>query len=158
MNDISIEPLTPSSQTQTLSTNPATRTSAKKKAHEIARQLRGERPDYAYLKEVFRYLRAELEIEVPKVSHKLPYVPSEVEIKCYYQAVWQAENFSDRVLIKLLLYTGVRVSELCNLHISAVDFEQCQIKITAGKGNKDRLVPFPPAFKEALAMHVHQLK
>lgn len=134
------------------------RTCAKKKAHELARQLRAERPDYAYLKEVFRYLRAELEIEVPKASHKLPYVPSEAEIQRYYQTVWQAENFSDRVLVKLLLYTGVRVSELCNIGLSEVDFEQCQIRITAGKGNKDRVVPFPASFKEALAMHAHQQK
>jgi integrase/recombinase XerD len=138
--------------------NPSKRTSAKKKAHELAQQLRVERPDYAYLKDLFRYLRDELEIEVPKISHKLPYVPSEAEIQCYYQAVWQAENFRDRVLIKLLLYTGVRVGELCNIHLSEVDFEECQVKITSGKGHKDRLVPFPSSFKEALAMHVHQLK
>ncbi|MEI6046896.1 MAG: site-specific integrase [Chloroflexota bacterium] len=137
---------------------PSKRTSAKKKAHELARQLRGERPDYAYLKDLFRYLRAELAIEVPKATHKLPYVPSEAEIQCYYQAVWQAENFRDMVLIKLLLYTGVRVSELCNIHLAEVDIAQCQIKITAGKGHKDRLVPFPVSFKEVLAMHMRQLK
>lgn len=157
MDNISIEPLT------TLlpvagAPNPSGRTSAKKKAHELARQLRGERPDYAYLKDIFRYLRDELEIKVPKTSQKLPYVPSEAEIQRYYQVVWQAENFGDMVLIKVLLYTGVRVSELCNMHLTEVDFEQCQIKISAGKGNKDRLVPFPVFFKEALAMHVRQLK
>jgi integrase/recombinase XerD len=134
------------------------RTSAKKKAHELARHLRGERPDYAYLKELFRYLRTELAIEVPKASYKLPYVPSEAELQCYWQAVWQAENFRDMVLIKLLLYTGVRVSELCNIHLSEVDIVECQIKITSGKGHKDRVVPFPPSFKEALAMHMRQLK
>lgn len=134
------------------------RTSAKKKAHELARQLRPERPDYAYLKDVFQYLRLELEVAVPKATHTLPYVPSESEIQAYYRAVWQAENFGDMVLIKLLLYTGVRVSEVCNIHLGEVDFEQCQIKITAGKGHKDRLVPFPASFKEALAMHVRQLR
>ena len=157
MSNTFIEPIIAVSPSGGLA-HPARRTSAKKKAHELAQQLRGERPDYAYLKDVFRYLRVELEVEIPQASHKLPYVPSEAEIQCYYQTVWQAQNFSDMVLIKLLLYTGVRVSELCNMHLSEVDFEQCQIKITAGKGHKDRLVPFPISFKEALAMHVQQLK
>jgi len=134
------------------------RTSAKKKAHELAKYLREERPDYVYLKDLFRYLRTELAIEIPKASHKLPYVPSEAELQSYWQAVWQAENFSDMVLIKMLLYTGVRVSELCNIHLSEVDIGECQIKVTSGKGHKDRVVPFPPSFKEALAMHMRQLK
>lgn len=32
------------------------RTSARKKAREVAKLLRAERPDYAYLKDVFRHL------------------------------------------------------------------------------------------------------
>lgn len=41
------------------------RVSAKKKARELAKYLRAERPDYAYLKRLFQHLRNELEIEVP---------------------------------------------------------------------------------------------
>jgi hypothetical protein len=36
------------------------RTSTRRKARELAKHLRGEQPDYAYLKDVFRHLRAEL--------------------------------------------------------------------------------------------------
>lgn len=45
------------------------RTSAKKKAKELAKYLRGERPDYAYLKSLFQNLRAELEVEIPKTPN-----------------------------------------------------------------------------------------
>src|SRR5215469_16202946 len=38
---------------------------AKRKSRQLAANLRQERPDYAYLKEVFRQLRAELGITVP---------------------------------------------------------------------------------------------
>jgi integrase/recombinase XerD len=68
--------------------NEIKRTSAKKKAKELAKYLRAERPDYAYLKSVFQYLRNELEVEVSKANKRLPYVPTEEEIKRYYQAVW----------------------------------------------------------------------
>ncbi len=61
------------------------------------------------------------------------------------------------VIIKTLLYTGVRVSELVNIKLEDVDFERYQIRIKAGKGGKDRIVPFPVSFKEVLAMHVMQM-
>lgn len=135
------------------------RTPAKKKAHELAKYLRGEHPDYTYLKSVFRHLRAELEIKVPTTPTKqLPDVPTESEIQRYYEAVWHTRNMQDMVLIKTLLYTGVRVSELINIRIEDVDFARCQIRINKGKGGFDRIVPFPVAFKEVLAMHVDSMQ
>ncbi|MEM8832370.1 MAG: tyrosine-type recombinase/integrase [Cyanobacteria bacterium P01_G01_bin.19] len=133
------------------------RTPAPKKAKQLAKHLRGERPDYNYLKSVFRHLRTELEVEVPKAKKKLPNIPTEEEIKRYYEAVWQARNIQDMVIIKTLLYTGVRVSELVNIKIEDVDFRRCQIRINDGKGGKDRIVPFLVSFKEVLAMHVDQM-
>ncbi len=134
------------------------RTPPKQKARELARHLRGERPDYAYLKQVFRHLRAELEVEIPRAPKRLPHVPSEEEMRRYYQTVWQARNFGDMVLIKTLLYTGVRVSELVNIRLADVDLDRCQIRITEGKGKKDRVVPFPDGFKETLGMHMARLR
>jgi integrase/recombinase XerD len=134
------------------------RTPAKRKARELARYLRGERPDYAYLKSVFRALRQELDITIPRAPKRLPYVPSEEEIRRYYESVWQARRVGDVVLIKTLLYTGVRVSELVRIRLDDVDFDRCQIRINVGKGRKDRVVPFPPSFKETLALHAHRLR
>ncbi len=134
------------------------RTSAQVKAKEIAKLLRGEHPDYNYLKSIFRHLRTELEIEVTHQEKKLPKVPTEEELQKYYQAVWKTRNVQDMVIIKTLLYTGVRVSELINIRIEEVDFERCQIRINSGKGGKDRIVPFPISFKEVLAMHVDKMQ
>jgi integrase/recombinase XerD len=129
-------------------------TPAKRKARQLVRHLRGERPDHAYLKEVFRHLRAELGIEVNRAPKKLPYVPTEDEIRRYYRTVWAARRGSDIVLIKTLLYTGVRVSELIRIRLSDVDLNACRIRIIQGKGGKDRVVPFPASFKETLALHI----
>lgn len=54
-----------------------------------------------------------------------------------------------------MLYTGVRVAELVAIGLADVDLDACRIRITAGKGGKDRMVPFPTSFKEALALHIH---
>lgn len=132
------------------------RTSAKKKAREIARLLRTERPDYAYLKDVFRHLRAELEVEVPGPSRRLPWVPTEEQVRAFYEAVWRTRRTADLVLIKTFLYTGVRVSELVMIRLADVDLDACQIRVNLGKGSKDRVVPFPQGFRETLALHVSQ--
>ena len=134
------------------------RTPAAKKARELAKHLRGEQPDYSYLKEVFRHLRAELGIMVPKAGQKLPYVPTEEEIARYYAVVWDGQNLQDALLIKVLLYTGVRVGELVQIQLADVDLGPCQMRIRAGKGGKDRQVPFPPSFKEALSLHIQALR
>jgi site-specific recombinase XerD len=94
------------------STAAARRTPPKRKARQLARHLRDERPDYAYLKAVFRALRDELGVDMQRQPKTLPYVPSEDEIRRYYTTVRQARRTGDMVLIKTLLYTGVRVAEL----------------------------------------------
>jgi integrase/recombinase XerD len=141
-----------------MSTDVLPRTPPKQKAHQLARHLRGERPDYAYLKEIFRHLRTELEIEIPRPSKRLPHVPSDEEIRHYYETVWQARHTGDMVLIKTLLYTGVRVSEVVNIRLADVDLDRCQIRVNQGKGKKDRVVPFPDSFKETLALHMERLR
>ncbi len=134
------------------------RTPARKKAQQLARHLRGEHPDYDYLKQVFRHLRTELGVEVARAPKSLPHVPSEDEIRRYYEAVWQGRRTGDVVLIKTLLYTGARVSELVHIRLADVDLDRCQIRINQGKGGKDRIVPFPNAFKETLALHMDRLR
>ncbi|NQY74052.1 MAG: tyrosine-type recombinase/integrase [Candidatus Margulisbacteria bacterium] len=129
------------------------RTPAKDKAKAILKYFRHERPDYFYLKNVFKNIRDQLDIGVPKKPKKLPYVPTEEEIKKYYDAVWGSKNFQDMMIIKTLIYTGVRVSEVIRIKLDDVNFKSCQIRIEQGKGKKDRIVPFPSNFKEVLAMH-----
>lgn len=70
-------------------------------------------------------------MQVPIAAKKLPYVPTEEELKRYYDMVWQAKNFQDMMIVKTLLYTGVRVSELINIRLSDVDFHYCQIRLVS---------------------------
>lgn len=135
-----------------------TRTNPQKKAKELAKLLRNERPDYHYLKAVFRHLRTELNVPVVTAAKSLPDIPTEDELKQYYEIVWNSQNTQDLLIIKTLLYTGARVTELVNIKLTDVDFKRCQIRIESGKGSKDRMVPFPESFKEILSMHVKDMK
>jgi integrase/recombinase XerD len=130
------------------------RTPAKRKARELAKHLRGERPDYAYLKEVFRHLRAELEVPVTTTTKKLPFVPTEQQMRAFYTEVWRGGRSGDIVLIRTFMYTGARVAELVRIRITDVDLDNCRIRITDGKGGKDRYVPFPQPFATVLKVHI----
>jgi len=47
------------------------------------------------------------------------------------------------LIVRLLYSTMARVSELCNIKISDIDFERGYIRLR-GKGNKERIVPVDP--------------
>jgi integrase/recombinase XerD len=128
------------------------------KAKQVAKLLRSERPDYFYLKELFRHLRKILNVKVQTKSKKLPHVPSDEEIKKYYDTVWGAQNVKHMIIIKIMLYTGVRVGELVKIKINDVELKECQIRINSGKGNKDRFVPFPTSFRETLVTYIKGIK
>jgi len=134
------------------------RTPPRKLAKKLLKYLRPQRPDYNYLRDLFRHLRKELDVSVIAAPKKLPLIPPEEEIKKYYEAVWQAKNTQHLVMIKTLLYTGIRVGELIKVKISDIDFDKCQIRINRGKGGKDRVVPFPLSFREILSMYVTQIQ
>lgn len=131
----------------------------KEKAKQLIKLLKAEHPDYNYLREIFRQIRKELNIQVnTSTPKKLPQVPTEEEIAKYYESVWKSRNMQHVVMIKTLLYTGVRVTELIHIKLSDIDFDRCQMRINEGKGKKDRIVPYPTAFREILAIHVDNSK
>jgi integrase/recombinase XerD len=134
------------------------RATVKEKAKQITKILRKEHPDYFYLKELFKHLRNELNIKVMKTPKHLPYVPTEEEVTKYYDIVFKSNNMQNVVIIKTLLYTGARVGELVNIKLEDVDLGNYNIRINKGKGAKDRIVPFPQGFKEAIAMHIESMK
>jgi integrase/recombinase XerD len=134
------------------------RTPLKEKAKYFCKHLKKENPDYNYLRELFRQIRKNLNIEKTTVEKKIPYLPTEEEITKYYNTVWQSRNMKHVIIVKTLLYTGVRVSELVNIKISDIDLDICQIKIAQTRGKKDRIVPFPDLFKEILAVYLESIK
>ncbi|HVI41322.1 MAG TPA: tyrosine-type recombinase/integrase, partial [Anaerovoracaceae bacterium] len=55
----------------------------------------------------------------------------------------------DRMIILLLMYTGVRVSELCDIRVKSIDFLTGHLKVH-GKGGKVREVPLKPEVVESI--------
>jgi integrase/recombinase XerD len=81
-------------------------------------------------------------IESPKIGRKLPDTLSEKEIDELINAIdlSKPEGERNRAMLETLYGCGLRVSELINLKISDLFFEEGFIKVT-GKGDKQRFVP-----------------
>ena len=81
-------------------------------------------------------------IETPKIGRKLPDVLSMEEIDSLINAVdlSKPEGQRNKAMLETLYSCGLRVSELVNLKITNLFFEQGFIKVE-GKGDKERLVP-----------------
>lgn len=127
------------------------------KAKQIAKLIRGDHPDYHYIRTLFQLVRNELNVPVLRKVKRLPYVPTEDDLKQFYSTVWNSRNMQNVIIIKTLIYTGVRISEFVRIKISDLDLESCQFRINQGKGKKDRIVPFPSSFKEILAIHANAM-
>ncbi|MFG6686121.1 site-specific tyrosine recombinase XerD [Mariniflexile sp. HNIBRBA6329] len=81
-------------------------------------------------------------IESPKIGRKLPDTLSEGEIDKLINAIdlSKPEGERNRAMLETLYGCGLRVSELINLKISDLFFDEGFIKVT-GKGDKQRFVP-----------------
>ena len=82
----------------------------------------------------------------PKLQKKLPHFLSEEEIeKLLEHAAADNTDFGirNRVMLTLLYVTGMRISELIDLRIHSIQFDDHLISVT-GKGDKQRMVPVSP--------------
>jgi hypothetical protein len=65
-------------------------TPPKQMAQRLARVLRPERPEYAYLTKVFRHTRTLLAVKPAARGKRLPHLLTDRELVAFYEAVWQA--------------------------------------------------------------------
>lgn len=82
-------------------------------------------------------------IKQPKIIKK-PFSQTEIE-----EIRDACTNLRDRAIVEVLLSTGMRCSELCNVNISDIDFSSGEILVT-GKGNKQRICYLNASAKKRL--------
>jgi integrase/recombinase XerC len=128
----------------------------KKKKSSIHRKV-------ACLRTFFRFLCREGILETnpavlvssPRVDRKLP---NHLSIEQMIKFIETPETDSvlgkrDRAILELLYASGVRVSELVNLNLTDIDFNNQTLRVK-GKGRKERMVPFGNHAKAALEAYL----
>lgn len=129
-------------------------------ARSQARLISGLRSFFGYL--VFEDYRKDNPldlIESPKIGRKLPDSLSIQEINDLIGAIdlSKPEGERNRAILETLYGCGLRVSELTNLKLSDLFFDEGYIKVT-GKGDKQRLVPIVPATQKYINLYVKEIR
>lgn len=119
------------------------------------------------IKSFYKYLLIEGKIssdptallESPKIGRKLPYVLSMEEIDQLIDAVdlEKPEGQRNKAMLETLYSCGLRVSELVNLKLTNLFFEQGFVKIE-GKADKERLVPVSSRAVEEINKYMNEYR
>jgi integrase/recombinase XerD len=98
-------------------------------------------------------------LEAPKIGRKLPDTLSIDEIDALIAAVdlSKPEGERNRAILETLYSCGLRVSELVELKISDLFFDEGFVKIT-GKGNKQRFVPIAENTQYYIGIYKSQIR
>jgi integrase/recombinase XerD len=98
-------------------------------------------------------------IESPKTSRKLPDTLSKEEINLIIDTVdlSSAQGERNRAMLETLYGCGLRVSELTNLKLSDLFFEEGFIQVT-GKGNKQRFVPIAEVTMKYITIYIKEIR
>jgi site-specific recombinase XerD len=129
----------------------------KAKSHvvaQIVRIARKERLSYADFVYVCQQARKKLGLRKPRKERKLPQLLPEADLKRFFHVIQDCGVLQHEIMLKLLFFTAVRVSELVGIRVEDVDTQQGKIFINQGKGSKDRYILFPKGFRLVLKSHL----
>jgi integrase/recombinase XerC len=116
------------------------------------------------LKTYFKFLRREnlvdknplLKIQALKPEKKLPEFVSEQKMHFLLDDFIFADSFEgirNKLIIEILYFTGIRLSELTELKDSDIDLNKMQLKVV-GKRNKERIIPFEQNLKNSIYTYI----
>ena len=93
-------------------------------------------------------------IDYPKIDSKIPLVLSTDEIDKIISCAFSKKfGLRNQTIIEIMYSCGLRVSELTEMKISNIFFDESLIKIL-GKGNKERFIPLSSTAKKLLYNYI----
>ena len=98
-------------------------------------------------------------LEAPRIGRKLPEALSYDEIVGIISAIdlSKPEGTRNKAIIETLYSCGLRVTELVNLRLGNLHFEEEYIRVI-GKGNKERLVPIGPDAIKYISIYLDEIR
>jgi len=116
------------------------------------------------LRAFYRYMLREgvvktnplVRITPPKSGKRLPSFVGESEMNSLLEPGRFNDDYigvRDRLVLGLLYYTGIRLSEVVGMTIDKIDFSSHSIKVM-GKGNKERVLPIHPELEKLIFQYL----
>ena len=98
---------------------------------------------YLYKKEKIISNNPALDLETPKIGKRIPKYLSLDESKKLLESIQNdstdRNSIRDYAIVTLFLNCGMRLSELVNINIKDITFDDCKLNVI-GKGNKERTI------------------
>ena len=95
---------------------------------------------------------------MPKIEKKLPnYLTIEEVDKLLDIRLEKPTDYRNKAMLELLYATGMRISELTNLKLSQVDFDDDIVRVL-GKGKKERTIPLNDTAIFALKEYINDYR
>jgi site-specific recombinase XerD len=91
-----------------------------------------------------------VDLPSPNIPQRLPLILSRAEVARILDA---ACNLRNHVALMTAYAAGLRVSEVCHLHVADIDSERMALRVEQGKGARDRYSLLPPQLLEALRLY-----
>lgn len=97
-------------------------------------------------------------IKTPKLEKKLPtYLTNEEIAKLFNIRLTKPVDYRNKAILEVMYATGARISEVINLELNQIDFEECIIRVV-GKGKKERIIPLDDVAIEALDNYINNYR
>lgn len=116
----------------------------------------------AIIRVFYNYLKYEEKIKLSnpiktgcrlRVPNPLPRSLREEEIEQFFDAI---QSTRDWAMFRLMLRCGLRVEEVANLTLGAIDLKRRRVMVLNGKGSKDRVVYLSDDAADALGVYLKQ--
>ena len=99
-----------------------------------------------------------INVVVSKIPKKLPNYLTEEEINKLLDIKLETPyDYRNKAMLELLYATGLRISELVNLKITDIDFNECYLRVF-GKGKKERIVPIADVALKYLGIYINEYR
>ena len=97
-------------------------------------------------------------IKAPKLEKKLPtYLTNEEIAKLFNIRLTKPVDYRNKAILEVMYATGARISEVINLELNQIDFEECIIRVV-GTGKKERIIPLDDVAIEALDNYINNYR
>lgn len=118
----------------------------------LVRDANKNKYSYDQLKYIFKSVREQCQIEVPKNKKELYELPSSRELAQFYNSI---DNPVHKLMFEFLEGTGLRVGKFCDLAVTRIDWDNNTILIKNAKGAKDRIIVLGNRIKEKLLIYLN---
>jgi integron integrase len=94
----------------------------------------------------------------PRRAERLPHVMTREQVRDLIGAIVDSADYPYRLVARLLYHTGMRIGDVLDMRIQDIRWDEAELVLRCGKGDKDRVVPLPRSLLPELRAQVARVE